>query len=127
MYHCSQIQSHQHILRKVEDADKHRDKRQMATFECGGWLHITVDPMTSDAMVKVRHEDDHVPYYGKDVPVKLKDYVAQNPRLRASQVRRTSGDSVTVDRILILFVIRSGIEFWNFRNIKTAPVYRSLG
>jgi hypothetical protein len=88
MYHCSQIQSRQHIPRKVEDADKHRDKRQMATFECGGWLHITVDPMTSDAMVKVRHEDDHVPYYSKDVPVKLKDYVVQNPSLRASQVRR---------------------------------------
>jgi hypothetical protein len=42
MYHCSQIQSRQHKPRKVEDADKHRDKHQMATLKCGGWLHITV-------------------------------------------------------------------------------------
>ncbi|KAJ7204151.1 hypothetical protein GGX14DRAFT_369028, partial [Mycena pura] len=75
MYHCAQIESRQHKSKKVDNEDKHRDKRQMATFPCGGWLHITVDPSSTDVMVKLAHEDDHVPYYSRDVPVKVKEFI----------------------------------------------------
>ncbi|KAJ6483064.1 hypothetical protein DFH09DRAFT_949909, partial [Mycena vulgaris] len=96
----------QYKSKKVNNEDKYRDKRQMATFPCGGWLHITVDSSSSDAMVKLAHEDDHVPYYSRDVPVKVKEFVTQNPRLRAAEV---SSVNRTVDLILSLFMIRSGI------------------
>jgi hypothetical protein len=82
MYHCAQIESRQHKSKKVDNDDKHRDKRQMAMFPCDGWLHITVDSSSSDAMVKLAHEDDHVPYYSRDVPVKVKEFVTRNPCLR---------------------------------------------
>ncbi|KAJ7805591.1 hypothetical protein B0H14DRAFT_3771176, partial [Mycena olivaceomarginata] len=76
MYHCAQIESRQHKSKKVDSEDKHRDKRQMAMFPCDGWLHITVDSSSSDAMVKLAHEDDHVPYYSRDVPVKVKEFTS---------------------------------------------------
>lgn len=108
MYHCAQIKSRQHKSKKADDEDKHRDKHQMAMFPCGGWLHITVDSSSSDAMVKLAHKDDHVPYYSRDVPVKVKEFVTQNPRLRAAQVSSTNR---AIHLILSLSVIRFGIGF----------------
>ncbi|KAJ7217987.1 hypothetical protein GGX14DRAFT_561334 [Mycena pura] len=95
MYHCAQIESRQHKSKKVDNEDKHRDKRQMATFPCA-------------------HEDDHVPYYSRDVPVKVKEFVTQNPRLRAAEIWNWVLDLPEYqDRMKILFSRRAVYYLWN--------------
>ncbi|KAH8823252.1 hypothetical protein DL96DRAFT_1617044 [Flagelloscypha sp. PMI_526] len=58
----------------------------MDGFECHGWLQITVLKGSKMVSIKLKHEDDHVPYRSIDVPPKVKDYVAKNPELRAIQI-----------------------------------------
>ena len=41
-YSCAQLKSRQHASRKTNDTKKQRDKGLMETFDCDGWLHITV-------------------------------------------------------------------------------------
>ncbi|KAF8576232.1 hypothetical protein K439DRAFT_1367795, partial [Ramaria rubella] len=40
---------------------KHRDKLSMFSFDCQGWLCITIDK-TAEAQIKLQHKEDHVPY-----------------------------------------------------------------
>jgi len=47
----------------------------MDTFQCGGWLHITVMDGGDDVLVKLKHLDDHVPYWTIDVPEEIQSFV----------------------------------------------------
>lgn len=58
----------------------------MDTFECDGWLHITVTEGSDIAVVKLKHQDDHVPYWTIDVPVDIQNIVHDNPSMKPAQV-----------------------------------------
>jgi hypothetical protein len=91
MYHCAQVNSRQHKSRKSEHENvKSRDKDSMDVFDCSGWLHITVTTGEPVALVKMKHEDDHVPYWCIDVPQDVKDFIHANPDLNPSQVGLSS-------------------------------------
>lgn len=82
MYHCAQADSHQHKSKKSgHEGAKSRDKDSMDVFDCSGWLHITITAGENVALVKLKHEDDHVPYWCIDVPMDVKAFVAANPNL----------------------------------------------
>lgn len=91
MYHCAQVNSRQHKSRRSEHENvKSRDKDSMDVFDCSGWLHITVTTGEPVALVKMKHEDDHVPYWCIDVPQDVKDFIHANPDLNPSQVGLSS-------------------------------------
>lgn len=58
----------------------------MDTFECKGWLHITVTEGCNVVTVKLKHEDDHVPYWKIDVPQDVQDFIRENLSMRPTQV-----------------------------------------
>ena len=88
MYHCAQNSSRQHKQKKsATETVKNRDKEQMDTFLCHGWLSITIMDGGDDAFVKFRHENDHVFYWNIDVPLEVQDYVRKNIDLGPTQVR----------------------------------------
>ena len=63
MYHCSQVCEHQHKPRKGRcEGAKPCDKDAMDTFDCHGWLFITVTEGSDIVHLKFQHKDDHVPY-----------------------------------------------------------------
>jgi hypothetical protein len=70
----------------VKEGTKNRNKEQMDTFKCGGWLFITIMDGGDDAFVKFQHKDDHVPYWNIDVPPEIQDYVRKNVELSPTQV-----------------------------------------
>ena len=92
MYHCAQNSSRQHKPKKgAKDIVKNRDKEQMDTFKCHGWLSITImdsngEVQGDNAFIKFQHEDDHVPYWNIDVPPEVQDYVHENIDLGPTQV-----------------------------------------
>ncbi|KAF8967522.1 hypothetical protein BDZ97DRAFT_1656387 [Flammula alnicola] len=87
MYHCAQINTRQHKPKKAKNEGvKHRDKEQMDTFKCHGWLSITITDDGDDAFVKFQHEDDHVPYWNIDVPSEIQDFVRENLELSPTQL-----------------------------------------
>jgi hypothetical protein len=87
MYHCAQNSSRQHKPKKAtQDSVKTRDKEQMDTFKCHGWLSIKITDGGEDAFVKFQHEDDHVPYWNIDVPLEVQDYVRKNFDLGPTKV-----------------------------------------
>lgn len=58
----------------------------MDTFDCEGWLHITITEESNIALVKLKHQEDHVPYWDIDVPEDARNIVSKNPNLTMSQV-----------------------------------------
>ncbi|KAJ7266208.1 hypothetical protein C8J57DRAFT_1068963 [Mycena rebaudengoi] len=88
MYHCAQAASRQHAPKKNKwEGAKPRDKIAMDSFECKGWLHITMDHI---AYVDISHMDDHVTYSKIDVPPEIIDFVHKNSKLTPTQVRHSS-------------------------------------
>ena len=85
MYHCSQMHERQHKPKKGghEDAKLH-DKDAMDTFDCHGWLFITVTEGSDIVNVKFQHKDDHVPYWNIDVPMDVQNLVHNNPSIMES-------------------------------------------
>jgi hypothetical protein len=87
MYRCAQNSSRQLKPTKISNpAVKNRDKEQMDTFQCHGWLFITIMDGGADAFIKFRHNEDHIPYWNIDVPQDVKDYVLKNIDLSPTQV-----------------------------------------
>ncbi|KAJ7583748.1 hypothetical protein C8J56DRAFT_1054275 [Mycena floridula] len=67
--HLPEISTCQHKAKKAKhEGVKHRDKDAMESFACKGWLHITLSESSDIAFVKIRHDNDHVPYWCIDVP-----------------------------------------------------------
>ncbi|KAJ7321023.1 hypothetical protein DFH08DRAFT_970322 [Mycena albidolilacea] len=76
MYHCAQNQKRQHKLEKSEhEGAKHRDKIAMDSFDCHGWLHITLHNSDNIVLVKISHRDDHIPYWCIDVPAHVTEFL----------------------------------------------------
>ncbi|KZT27432.1 hypothetical protein NEOLEDRAFT_1146613 [Neolentinus lepideus HHB14362 ss-1] len=67
-YHCAQ--SRQRIKKPKKNAppEKQRNKLSMLSFECHGWLFITLTPGMKIAHIKIKHQDGHVPYCPIDIP-----------------------------------------------------------
>ncbi|KAL1744255.1 hypothetical protein HDZ31DRAFT_39152 [Schizophyllum fasciatum] len=89
MYSCAQLKSRQCPSRK-SDLKKQRDKGLMSTFDCDGWLHVTIweDSVSSPlpAYISVKHENDHIPYWKVDVPEPIQQYIRANSEMRPSQL-----------------------------------------
>ena len=89
MYHCSQMQECQHKPKKGRHAGaKLWDKDAMYTFDCHGWLFITITEGSDIVNVKFQHKDDHVPYWNIDVPQDVQDLVHNNPSMTPTQVNK---------------------------------------
>ncbi|KAF8224842.1 hypothetical protein L208DRAFT_1425713 [Tricholoma matsutake] len=68
MYHCSQVCECQHKPKNGRHAGaKLWDKDAVDTFDCHGWLFITVTEGSNIVNVKFQHKDDHVPYWNIDL------------------------------------------------------------
>jgi hypothetical protein len=92
MYHCAQIDTRQHQPKKEQrEGAKTRDKGQLDTFSCDGWLHITIFDGEDVTYVKLKHKCDsqglrHPPYWCIDVPKEVENHVKENFRLRLKDV-----------------------------------------
>lgn len=86
-YHCAQNKKRQHKIKKKAEETHQRDKVQMDTFTCRGWLFITLVDGDLVAWIKYRHEDDHVPYWKTDVPTEIQQYVKDHLEMTPTQVR----------------------------------------
>jgi hypothetical protein len=85
-YHCAQYSKRQHGAKKCENHDKRWDKEAMSSFACEGWLSIALSDGDDIAIVKINHNDVHVPYWSIDIPSDVKDFVHENPELMPKQV-----------------------------------------
>ena len=86
MYHWVQIVTHQHKPKKgKKEGVIQRDKEQMDTFKCGGWLHITITDESNIVLVKLKHQNDHVKYWSIEVPSDVQDHICNNSDLSPTQ------------------------------------------
>ncbi|KAM6491726.1 hypothetical protein JOM56_012766 [Amanita muscaria] len=86
MYHCAQSKTRQHDSQKSDNQTKHRDKESMTAFQCNGWIYITLYEGSPVAFVKIRHEEEHIPYWSIDVPPEVKAYIKDNTGLNAPEL-----------------------------------------
>ena len=84
------MHQHKHKPKKGRhEGAKLCDKDAMDTFDCLGWLLITITEGSDVVNVKFQHKDDHVPYWNIDVPKDVQDLVHNNPSMTPTQVRNT--------------------------------------
>ncbi|KJA13622.1 hypothetical protein HYPSUDRAFT_151410 [Hypholoma sublateritium FD-334 SS-4] len=57
----------------------------MAAFSCDGWLHITIWDDSNNALVKLKHDTEHIPYWSIDVPPDIQSFVKENSDLSPTQ------------------------------------------
>ncbi|THV01366.1 hypothetical protein K435DRAFT_613187, partial [Dendrothele bispora CBS 962.96] len=74
-YHCAQQAKRQHKPAKSELLNLQRDKGQMDSFNCNGWLFMTIFEGESFAQVQLKHTHDHVIYSEMHVPPEVQEYV----------------------------------------------------
>jgi hypothetical protein len=87
MYHCAQVSARQHKPKKGQrEGAAERDKDQMDTFECAGWLHITLSEIDNTALVRLKHKDEHIPYWCIDVPPDVQNFIRANSKLSPTKV-----------------------------------------
>ncbi|KAJ6601866.1 hypothetical protein DFH09DRAFT_1270764 [Mycena vulgaris] len=58
-YHCAQISTRQHKSKKILETTKQRDKGQMRTFDCQGWLTVWASPDEMEYFIRIRHKECH--------------------------------------------------------------------
>ncbi|THU75131.1 hypothetical protein K435DRAFT_568762, partial [Dendrothele bispora CBS 962.96] len=63
-----------------------RDKSQMDSFDCDGWLFITISEIESYAQVQLKHAYDHVVYSEMQVPPDVQEYVENNFKMSTTSV-----------------------------------------
>ncbi|CAK5266892.1 unnamed protein product [Mycena citricolor] len=80
LYSCAQIVSRQHKPKKSADPAKRRDKGQMDTFECEGYLTIWAGNGETQYFVRYAHQDLHVTYKCIDLPEDIKSLVRDRAR-----------------------------------------------
>ncbi|KAK6977828.1 hypothetical protein R3P38DRAFT_2581153, partial [Favolaschia claudopus] len=86
-YHCAQIATRQHKSKKGPEGKKQRDKGQMQTFDCQGWLTIWAAPDDdSEYFIRIRHQECHEKYVCIDVPEDVKQFIEENSTLRSYQL-----------------------------------------
>jgi hypothetical protein len=80
------MSGHQRPSPKISDPKKQRDKDSMETFDCHGWIRVIVDNRLEDALVKISHLEDHIPYCVIDIPDDVKKVVSGSVNKTVSQV-----------------------------------------
>lgn len=87
-YNCAQNETRQHKLKKHqrEDVPK-RDKAQMDSFACHGWCYVTVRDDSDVVLVKLKHEEYHVPYWKVDIPDDIQEYIRAHSDLAMGEVQ----------------------------------------
>ena len=102
MYSCAQNLDRQHAPVKSSNIGiKHRDKESMDSFDCSGWIHITLSDLSYTTFIKLTHCEDHVPYCPIDIPEDIEKYVRDNLKLTPTQV---SNAYMLIEQIFILSV-----------------------
>ncbi|KAJ6602864.1 hypothetical protein DFH09DRAFT_810636, partial [Mycena vulgaris] len=85
-YHCAQISTRQHKSKKTAEPAKQRDKGQMRTFNCQGWLTVWACPDDSEYFIRIRHQECHEKYVCIDLPDDLwKEILKTHPHPAFSQ------------------------------------------
>ena len=97
--------------------DKHRDCEAMPTFDCGGWLHITLSENTTRSLIKMDHHNNHMPYWEIDIPEDVKAMIINGKDKRPSQVRELIFVTLPV-RLTFLLVVES-----DFAAVPTAMLF----
>ncbi|KAF5343057.1 hypothetical protein D9758_011133 [Tetrapyrgos nigripes] len=82
-YSCAQTASRQSKPAKHTDVCN-RDKGSMDTFDCQGWLHITVFEDSEQAFIKFKHHKDHCDYPKTTVPDDIQHFVEDNFKMSTS-------------------------------------------
>ncbi|KAJ7756443.1 hypothetical protein DFH07DRAFT_742593 [Mycena maculata] len=85
-YHCAQISTRQHKSKKIVDTEKQRDKGQMRTFNCQGWLTVWASPDNSEYFIRLRHQECHEKYVCIDLPDDVKKLIGKNSKMRSFQL-----------------------------------------
>ena len=63
IYNCAQNTDQQHAPSKShQEGVKNHDKELMETFDCSGWIHMTLSDLSDVVFIKLMHCEDHVPY-----------------------------------------------------------------
>jgi hypothetical protein len=89
MYNCAQNTDRQHApLKSCQEGVKNRDKESMETFDCSGWIHITLSDLSDVAFIKLTHCQDHIPYCPIDIPEAIEKYVQDNLKLTPTQASK---------------------------------------
>lgn len=103
MYHCAQLRTRQQMPKKSQrEGVKQRDKEQMESFPCGGWMHITITEGDPSAFVRFKHQDDHVHYWNIDIPSDIKSYVQENMSMNPTQVSLIMLVKVYLSNIIVI-------------------------
>lgn len=87
IFNCTQNKKCQNPSKKSQKPGvKNRDKGWMETFECGGWMHVTVSDVANQVLVKYGHNMAHMPYCSQKVPEIIEEIIMKNPHLTVDQV-----------------------------------------
>jgi hypothetical protein len=84
-YSCAQTASRQPKPAKREGV-RNRDKGSMDTFNCNGWLHITLFEDSDQAFVKFKHQEDHCDYPKTSIPDNIREFIEKNYKMSTSAV-----------------------------------------
>lgn len=85
-YHCAQNSKRQKKPEKVSDPKKHRDKEAMDSFDCHGWLTLTVSDDSDAIVVTLDHRMSHIAYCPIDLPDDVDTIIRENSGYTPSQV-----------------------------------------
>lgn len=116
IYNCTQNTNWQHAPLKSHQGVKNHDKESMETFDCSGWIHITLSDLYDIVFIKLMHCEDHVPYCPIDIPKEVERYVQDNLKYTPTQV---SNYHQVLSAKSSHNTISSGLRFW--RNIQSCP------
>lgn len=99
-YHCAQNAKRQKKPEKVSDPKKHRDKEAMDSFDCHGWLTLTVADNSDTIAVTLDHRMSHIAYCPIDLPEEVDTIIRENSGFTPSQVRLFIPLTVTSHRVI---------------------------
>jgi len=79
-FHCSQSVSHQKKHWKHIDPSKHQDTTCMQSFNCNGWLSISMQEFegTINTRIAITHKDNHIPYEWVGIPPAICMMIEEN-------------------------------------------------
>ena len=85
-YHCTQNSKRQKKPEKVSDPMKHRDKEAIDSFDCHGWLSLTVSDTSDTVTITLDHRMSHIAYCPIDLPEDIDTIIHKNSGFMPSQV-----------------------------------------
>ncbi|KAJ7619329.1 hypothetical protein FB45DRAFT_839733, partial [Roridomyces roridus] len=88
-YHCAQASTRKLAPEKIDNLGKRRDKGQMKTYNCNGWLNIWAASDNAHVYVQLKDHLCHETYTCIDIPADVKEIVKNNPDMRVSDLWKT--------------------------------------